>query len=168
MRITYCPECGAKTVPRQMGDDGDVPFCETCSRPWFDLFHTCVLSAVKNPAGEIALIMQSYGAQTHYVGVAGYMKSAETAEDAAKREIAEEIGITVQNIRFLFSAWHEKKGQLMLCFCAETADPDFTLSPEVREAKWFSPEDALRAVRTGSIIERVVQQAIAYEIPKRT
>lgn len=160
MHAAYCPDCGAKTVPRQMGDDNAVPFCERCCRPWFDMFNTCVLSVVRNPAGALALIRQSDDVQTYYVGVAGYMKPGETAEAAALREIREEIGATVREIRFLFSAWYEKRGQLMLCFCAETDTDQFVCSPEVQEAKWFAPEDALRAVRPGSIIARAVQQTI--------
>jgi len=159
MHFTYCPDCGAKTALRQMGDDGDVPYCENCKKPLFDMFSTCVLSVVKNSRGEIALIMQSYGQQEHYVGVAGYMKCGETAEDAALREIREEIGIQADNIRFLFSRWHEAKGQLMLCFCAESDAETFTLSQEVREAKWFAPEQAAAATREGSIIRQVVLAA---------
>ena len=87
MHFTYCPDCGTQTVPRQMGDDGAVPYCERCQKPLFDMFSTCVLSVVKNPAGELALIKQSYGQQETYVGVAGYMKPGETAEEAAAREI---------------------------------------------------------------------------------
>ncbi len=161
MHFTYCPDCGAKTVPRQMGDDGAVPYCEQCQKPLFDMFSTCVLSVVKNPAGELALIKQSYGQQETYVGVAGYMKCGETAEEAALREIREEIGLQPASIRFLFSAWHAAKGQLMLCFCAESAAQDFALSQEVREAKWFSPAEACSAVRQGSIIERLVRSAIS-------
>lgn len=118
-----------------------------------------MLSVVKNPAGELALIKQSYGQQETYVGVAGYMQCGETAEAAALREIREEIGLEPEKIRFLFSAWHAAKGQLMLCFCAESDAQDFTLSQEVREAKWFSPADACKAVRQGSIIERLVRAA---------
>ena len=161
MHFIYCPECGAKTVLRQMGDDGAVPYCEQCSRPLFDMFSTCVLSVVKNPTGEIALIQQSYGQQETFVGVAGYMKPGETAEEAALREIREEIGIDASGLRFLFSAWHAAKGQLMLCFCAESDAAEFQLSQEVREAKWFAPADACGAVRQGSIIERVVRAAIS-------
>ena len=161
MHFTYCPDCGAKTVLRQMGDDGAVPYCESCQKPLFDMFSTCVLSVVRDPDGRIALIRQSYGQQETFVGVAGYMKPGETAEDAALREIAEEIGIAVHNLRFLFSAWHEKRGQLMLCFCAETDGSAFRLSQEVSEARWFSPEDACGAVRSGSIIERVVHAAVS-------
>ena len=83
MHFTYCPDCGAKTVPRQMGDDGAVPYCEQCQKPLFDMFSTCVLSVVKNPAGELALIKQSYGQQETYVGVAGYMKCGRSARRLA-------------------------------------------------------------------------------------
>lgn len=159
MHFTYCPDCGTKTVLRQMGDDGDVPYCENCKKPLFDMFSTCVLSVLKNNRGEIALIKQSYGQQEHYVGVAGYMKCGETAEDAALREIREEIGVEAQNIRFLFSRWHAAKGQLMLCFCAESDAASFVLSQEVREAKWFAPEHAAAATREGSIIRQVVLAA---------
>lgn len=160
MHFTYCPDCGEKTVLRKMGDDGAVPYCEKCDRPLFDMFSTCVLSVLRNSAGEIALIMQSYGQQEHYVGVAGYMKPGETAEAAALREIREEIGVGAEKIQFLFSAWHEPKGQLMLCFCAESDARGFVLSPEVREAKWFAPADAAAATRPGSIIRRLTEAAI--------
>ena len=163
MHAVYCPACGARTVPRQMGDDGAVPFCEHCDRPWFDCFHTCVLSVLCNARGEIALIRQSYGQQTYYVGVAGYMQPGETAETAALREIKEEIGVDADEIRYQFSAWHAPREQLMLCFCAYVKDAVFVCSQEVREAKWFKPEHALQAVRHGSIIEQLVQAVSAAQ-----
>ena len=135
-----------------MGDDGAVPFCEQCQKPLFDMFSTCVLSVVTNPAGEIALIRQSYGDTARYVGVAGYMKPGETAEEAAAREISEEIGIPPDSVEFVFSKWHAPRGQLMLCFHARTAETAFRCSGEVREAKWFAPDAAEQAVRPGSII----------------
>ena len=159
MHFTYCPTCGGKTVPKQMGDDGAVPYCSTCSRPLFDMFSTCVLSVLRNARGEVALIRQSYGQQETYVGVAGYMKPGETAEQAALRELQEEIGVKAEQLTFLFSAWHETKGQLMLCFSAYVPDAHFSLSCEVREAKWFSASEAGQAVRPGSIIERLVKAA---------
>ncbi|MBR3269387.1 MAG: NUDIX domain-containing protein [Oscillospiraceae bacterium] len=160
MHFDYCPHCGQKTAMRQMGDDGAVPYCEQCGIPLFDMFSTCVLSVVISPAGEIALIRQSYGQQEFFVGVAGYMKPGETAEEAAAREITEEIGITPERTEFAFSRWHSAKGQLMLCFCAFSAQDAFTCSQEVREAKWFTPQQALQACRPGSIIGQLVQYAV--------
>lgn len=161
MRFAYCPFCGTKTVLRQMGDDGDVPYCEACQKPLFDMFSTCVLTVVYNAAGEMALIRQSYGQQEFFVGVAGYMKPGETAEEAAAREVREEIGLSVDTPKFLFSAWHAARGQLMLCFRARAHSSGFRLSQEVSEAKWFTPETAMQAVRSGSIIERVVYSTAA-------
>ncbi len=163
MYFTYCPDCGAKTIPRQMGDEGAVPYCEGCKKALFDTFSTCVLSVVKNASGEIALIRQSYGQQETFVGVAGYIKPGETAEEAALREIHEEIGVEPTDLCFLFSAWHGARDQLMLCFCAKSDAAAFRLSQEVREAKWFSPDEACAAVRSGSIIEQLVRAAILKE-----
>ncbi len=162
MHFTYCPHCGSRTAERQMGDDGWVPFCEGCQMPLFDIFSTCVLSVVKNRAGQIALIRQSYGQQEYFVGVAGYMKPGETAEEAAARELNEEIGVKPERLNFAFSRWHSAKGQLMLCFCGVSDQDELICSQEVREAEWFSPQDALAAVRPGSIIEQLVQFAVSF------
>ena len=167
MHFTYCPHCGERLALRRMGDDGDVPYCMHCRQPLFDMFSTCVLSVLVNKKGEIALIKQSYGQQEYYVGVAGYMKPGETAEAAALREIREEVGAEAENLRFLFSAWHESKGQLMLCFCADYDGSAFNLSEEVAEARWFAPADAAAVTRPGSIIGRIVQ-TVLQEIPKRS
>ena len=161
MHFTYCPDCGEKTTLRVIGDEGAVPYCTHCDRPLFDLFPTCVLSVLVNAAGEIALIRQSYGQQTYFVGVSGYMKPGETAEQAAARELTEEIGIAPQSLTYRFSAWHESGGQLMLCFSAFAEKTAFTLSDEVATAQWFSPKEALGAVRPGSIIARLTASVCA-------
>lgn len=152
MHFSYCPVCGTRCILRQMGDDGAVPYCEPCKMPLFDMFSTCVLSVVTNSQGELCLIRQSYGDTERFVGVAGYMKPGETAEEAAMREIREEIGVQPDSAEFVFSRWHAKRGQLMLCFHAFTQQTAFHCSGEVSEARWFSPDEAERMVREGSII----------------
>ena len=156
MRYKYCPECGAKCTERPIGDEGLIPYCEACDRPWFEIFSTCVLSVVIGPDGRRLLIRQSYGDTARYVGVAGYMKCGETAEGAAAREIKEETGISVQRVQLLFSAWHKPRAQLMLCFAAFADADALTLSGEVAEGRWFTQQEAESAVRPGSIIEQLV------------
>lgn len=163
MKYTFCPDCGEKLVLHEIGDEGLIPYCENCKRPLFDYFSTCVLSVVRDERGEIALIRQSYGDVTRYVGVAGYMKCGETAEQAAAREIEEEIGIRPDRVQYVLSAWHDKKDQLMLCFCADAKKSAMQCSGEVAEAKWFSPEDAYKTVREGSIIQRLVGAVIGKD-----
>lgn len=158
MKFTHCPHCGTKAIPKEIGDEGLIPYCETCKIPLFPMFSTCVLSVVVNELHEVALIQQSYGTP-RFVGIAGYMKCGETAEESAKREIIEEIGLVPESITFLESHWYNGKDMLMLGFLAYVKKTDFRLSGEVAQAKWFSFEDAVRTVREGSIIQKLILSA---------
>ncbi|SDA16219.1 NAD+ diphosphatase [Ruminococcus sp. YE71] len=156
MKFTYCPHCGTKAVPRRIGDEGEVPFCENCNMPLFDMFPTCVLSVVADENGEILLIQQSYGDTSKFVGVAGYIKPGESAEQAAVREITEETGLAAESAEFLESIWYESKQMLMVGFLARVKHAETSLSGEVKSARWFPPKDAAATVRQGSIIQQLI------------
>lgn len=51
MHFTYCPQCGTRLIPRTLGDDADVPWCKSCNRPFFDMFASCIITAVVNELG---------------------------------------------------------------------------------------------------------------------
>lgn len=159
MRYKFCPECGSALVLRQTGDEGLIPWCEKCNRPWFDSFSTCVLSVVVNEFDEVLLIRQSYGDSTRFVGVAGFMKPNETAEDAAMREIMEETGLEPQSVTYLESLFYEGKDQLMLGFMARVKKGGLTLSSEVCAGEWFDISSAVKTVREGSIIQKLIIKA---------
>lgn len=160
MRFTYCPHCGTKLIKKEIGDEGMIPFCEPCSVPLFDMFSTCVICAVTNECGEIALLRQNYLSDTRYVCVSGFMKIGESAEDSAIREIKEEIGQTVEEIRFVRSYPYEKKEMLMLGFHAKVKKADLELSVEVDDAEWIKFEDALAKIREGSIAWQLVKTVL--------
>lgn len=159
MRYKFCPECGRELTLKQIGDEGLIPFCEDCNRPWFDSFSTCVLSVVVSEDNEVLLIRQSYGDTSRFVGVAGFMKPNETAEAAAKREIAEETGLEAKSVQFLESLFYEGKDQLMLGFMARVIKSGLTLSGEVLNGEWFDFDTAIRTVREGSIIQKLITNA---------
>lgn len=156
MRFEFCPFCGTKTVLKKIGDEGDIPYCEKCSRPLFDMFSTCVLNVVVNENKEVLLIRQSYGDTSRYVGVAGFMKVGETPEEAGAREVLEETGLTAESIRYIDSAFYDGRDQLMLGLLARVKKADTNISGELLEAKWFSFEEAVKTVRDGSIIQRFI------------
>ena len=60
MRFAYCPHCGTKLTPRPIGDEGLVPYCDTCEKPLFDMFSTCIIVMVVNECEEVALLKQGY------------------------------------------------------------------------------------------------------------
>ncbi len=157
MRFVYCPHCGQKLIKKEIGDEGRIPYCEACAVPLWDMFTTSVLCAVTNEEDEIALLRQDYVSQTSLVCVAGIMKIGESAEEAAVREIKEEIGQDVVRLQFIRTYPYEKKEMLMVGFHAEVEKTPFVLSQEVDAAEWVKLADAPARMRQGSIAWQLVQ-----------
>ena len=59
---------------KEIGDEGLIPFCETCSVPLWDMFTTSIIAAVVNEQNEVALLRQDYVSTASHVCVAGIMK----------------------------------------------------------------------------------------------
>ncbi len=142
MHFEYCPKCGAALVPRVLGDEGAVPWCVPCGRPWFDMFAAAAIVLVVNPEGKVALLDQNYISTVHKNLVSGYMKPGESAEECAVREVAEEIGVHLHTLEFKFTRWFAKAEVLMVGFIGYTDDTALTLSAEVDAAGWYAPEEA--------------------------
>lgn len=154
MHFTYCPDCGRKLTARVCGDDGEVPFCETCSHPWFDMFPSAAIVLVVNREGKVALLNQNYISTTYKNLVSGYMKPGESAEECALREVEEEIGVRMHAVELKFTRWFPKSSVLMIGFVGYTDETDLTLSVEVDAAGWFTPEEAITLVHpkeTGAV-----------------
>lgn len=160
MHFTYCPHCGTKLFRKEIGDEGMIPFCEKCSIPLWDMFTTCIIAAVVNECGEIALLRQNYVSATKYVCVAGIMKIGESAEETVIREVKEETGQDVEKLEFISSYPYEKKEMLMLGYRAVVKKQNFKLSVEVDSAEWVKFEDALALLREGSIAWQLVKRVI--------
>ena len=160
MHFESCPHCRTKAVLKEIGDEGRIPYCETCKVPLWDMFTTSIICAVVNEQKEVALLRQDYVSTSSFVCVAGIMKQGESAEDAVIREVKEELGLTVERLSFVHSYPYEKKEMLMLGFKAEVKKADFSLSGEVDAAEWVAYEDALSRLREGSIAWQLVKTVI--------
>ncbi len=158
MKFTYCPICGAKLRARVLGDEGPVPTCESCGRPFFDSFSTCVIALVVSPQGEIAVLDQDSGQGVYCGLVSGYIKPGETAEEAARREIQEELGLSPVDVTLEETFWFERREQLMIGVFAHVAQTDFALSSEVIRAQWVSPDTAQQRVRPGGPASKLVRR----------
>lgn len=155
MRYAFCPACGHALSARPLGDDGLVPWCDTCSRPWFDAFSTCVITAVCNAAGEVMLQRERRRPERDVL-VAGYMQPGESAEDAALREIREETGLTATSLRYMGSWPHESGDMLMLGFVAQAEGTPREDSCEILSARWVPLSQAIATLREGSIGQKLL------------
>lgn len=158
MRFQYCPQCGAKLSARELGDEGLVPWCDACARPWFDMFSTCIIALVTDGQGEVVLLRQDFISSQYHNLVSGYMKPGETAEETAVREIEEEIGLTVTSLAPAGTYWFGKKDMLMIGFIARAPREDPVLSGEVQSAVWVPAEEAIHMVHPeGSVSYALVK-----------
>ena len=117
MHFQFCPICGSKLILKEAGDDGMVPYCEPCAKMWFDMFSSCIIALVANEYHEIALLHQP-SLSDRGVFVSGYITPGESAEEAAVREIKEELGLDVEKLESTGTFWFKKRGQLMHGFIA--------------------------------------------------
>ena len=161
MKFTYCPFCGQKLELKEIGDEGLIPFCNSCSTPLWDMFTTSIITACVNQYDEVALIRQDYVSTANYVCVAGIMKLGESAEETVVREVKEELGLDVKSLTYIKSYPYDKKEMLMLGYKAVVDKADFKLSGEVDSARWVKFDEALGLLREGSIAWQLVNAAIA-------
>lgn len=140
MRFECCPKCGSKLHDERAGDDGLVPYCGSCGRFWFDAFASCAIVLVHDGSGEVVVAQQSYLSKEFGMFTSGYITPGESAEEAAVREVREELGIEVASLDYVGSYWYAPGDMLMLGFVCRAADRSLRLSGEVDSARWM-PED---------------------------
>ena len=146
MHFTFCPHCGAKLGSVPFGDDGRVPWCKACHKPFFDIFPVVAITMVVNEAEEVALLKPKYMSEQYYNFVSGYVQPGEEAELCAAREVQEEIGVQARDVHFVCSHWESEQQMLLLGFVARATKGDFTLSEEINAAKWVPAAEALNLV----------------------
>ena len=146
MHFTFCPHCGAKLGSVPFGDDGRVPWCKACHKPFFDIFPVVAITMVVNEAEEVALLKPKYMSEQYYNFVSGYVQPGEEAELCAAREVQEEIGVQARDVHFVCSHWESEQQMLLLGFVARATKGDLTLSEEINAAKWVPAAEALNLV----------------------
>ena len=158
MQFTFCPDCGGRLIKKSIGDEGEIPFCESCGRPWFSFSYPCVICLLTDGAGNYALIRQTY-ATKNYVCVAGFIKEQETAEQTAVREISEETGLEVLDMRYISSYYYPKHDNLMLGYACRVERGEFRLSEsEVKTAGWFDESGARELLSHGTIGKQLLDR----------
>ena len=99
-----------------------------------------------------------------YSCLAGFIEVGESAEDTVKREVMEEVGVEVENIRYFKSQSWPFPSQLMLGFFADYVSGDIVPEPgEIEEADWYDIDDlpnipAANISVAGQLIEHYVRQ----------
>ena len=153
MSSNYCRECGTKLVPKELENEGIVPYCPKCEQYRFPQYNVAVSMIVINEEKDEILLIQQYG-RPSYILVAGYVSRGEALEDAVAREVREETGMTVSRIKFNRTQFFEKSDTLMCNFTAFVKDSS-ELDPnyEIDSYAWFTRDEARANIRPNSLAE---------------
>ncbi|QGU93790.1 NUDIX domain-containing protein [Clostridium bovifaecis] len=159
MKYKFCPLCGRELVMRNSWDEGEVPYCPVDDKMYFDLPKPCVVVAVVRDS-QILLMKQSYIFKDSKVLVSGYVTTGEDVESTVIREVKEETGITVDNLKYLGSDVVLGTELLMLTFMADYVEGEITKSDEVEWVDWSNIEDALCQMQEDHVGKKVVKKVL--------
>jgi NAD+ diphosphatase len=133
----FCSKCGEKTL-RKPGERGKE--CPACGELFYPRISPAVIVLIRK-GNEILLARSPNFPQAMYSLIAGFVEPGESAEEAVVREVREEIGIEIKNLRYFGSQAWPFPNSLMIGFTAEYASgqikPD---GIEIEDARWFSVE----------------------------
>jgi NAD+ diphosphatase len=172
-RHHFCGVCGSPTRSEEAGHQRRCTN-SACNAVHFPRTDPAVIMAVSDGArnGKDRLLL---GRQASWPPgmrsvLAGFVEPGESLEEAVAREVKEEVGIEVEDVRYHSSQPWPFPGSIMLGFNAHALSTEIRLSPEeIAEAAWYtreqlraSPEDeSFRLPRRDSIARRLVEGWIA-------
>jgi NAD+ diphosphatase len=144
----YDPVTGVATVAHDAGwvrtAEGSGPIFPRTDPAMIVLVH----DGVEGPEGRALLGRQASWPAGRYSTLAGFVEPGESVEAAVVREVAEEAGVTVTDVRYVGSQPWPYPASLMLGFTAlaDPAQPIVRADDELDDAQWFT-RDQVRAQR---------------------
>ena len=148
-RHGFCAICGQTTFMKRGGQVRQCSGCETEHYPRTDPVVICLVVD-----GDHCLLGRSQGrrqAPNRYSALAGFMDQGESMEEAVAREVMEEAGIRVRNVRYHSSQPWPFPYSLMIGSHAEAATTDISIDyGEMADVRWFPRGEVERAMRKES------------------
>lgn len=166
-RHRFCGACGAPTEVKAAGHQRQCtnPDCATVQFPRTD---PAVIMRV-TCGNRILMARQAMWAPGMHSVLAGFVEPGESLEDAVIREVLEEVGLHVRDVRYFGSQPWPFPASLMVGFSAEADTEEVHLQEgEIEAARWMSradmlgsPEDeSFRLPRADSISRRLIEDWI--------
>ncbi|MGN6827832.1 NAD(+) diphosphatase [Paucibacter sp. M5-1] len=123
--------------------------CPACGQVCYPRLSPAMMALVwrRTAAGPELLLARSPGyAPGFYSALAGFVEAGESLEDCVHREVAEEVGVRVTNLRYYGSQSWPFPHSLMVAYTAEWVDGEIVpQAGEIEDARWF-PLDGLPGI----------------------
>jgi NAD+ diphosphatase len=151
----HCPRCGSALESRHAGHELG---CTGCGRQQFPRTDPAVIMAITHGepgAADERLLLghQAVWPQGRYSTLAGFVEPGETFEDAVRREVLEEVGVTVGDVTYFGNQPWPLPASLMIGFrgVAVTTDIDVD-GAEIADARWFTRDELRAGCESGEVL----------------
>ncbi len=152
----FCGKCGNLLKP---DSKERMLYCEQCHQMEYPKISPAVIIAVTHN-DQILLSKYAKGVYKNYALIAGYTEIGETLEETVQREVMEETGLKVKNIRYYKSQpWSFSDTVLMGFFCELDGENQIILDKEeLAVAKWFPRENIPVEWKRDSLTNEMIMQ----------
>lgn len=168
-RHRFCARCGSATTPAKGGWQRDCVH-PACATPHFPRTDPVVIMTVEHD-GKLLLGRQPRFPAGRYTALAGFVEPGESIEEAVAREIAEEAGVTVRDVRYVTSQPWPFPSSLMIAAHAYADDPEITIdTTELEDARWFTRAQVAQAMEAraqgqgGAAFDAPEPRAVAWHL----
>jgi NAD+ diphosphatase len=153
----FCGRCGEETVPQE----GEFARrCPRCGLHHFPRVSPAVIVRIER-GDEILLARSPHFAPGVYSTLAGFVEPGESMEQCVAREVFEEAGVRVTNIRYFGSQPWPFPHSLMVGFVADWESGDITPQPgEIEDAAWFTVDTLPKLPSRFSIARALIDEWI--------
>ena len=165
-RHRHCGDCGAPNALRHGGHmlECENPACRARTFPRTDPAIIVLVELMDGPDSRCLLGRSPGWPPRMYSTLAGFVEPGESLEDAVVREIHEESGVRVTDVRYHSSQPWPFPASLMMGFRARALNRSIELDPqELEDARWFTRAGIVRELREGRI-ELPRRVSIAYRL----
>jgi len=162
----YCSSCGSSTSIRQ---GGHMRLCGNCNTEHFPRTNPVMIVLVSD--GDYCLLGQSHGRLANmnmYSALAGFIDQGESIEEAVTREVLEEAGIEITDIKYHSSQpWPLPHSLMIGCHAVAVTTAIHKDEEEMIDVQWFHRDDILLALRNSSELLSIPgPTAIAHHLIK--
>ena len=149
----FCGRCGARL---EQEPESRSKKCPECGLSYFPPISPAIIVAVTRNE-ELLLTHAGRHPAGMYSVVAGFVEPGETLEDCVKREVLEETGINVRDIRYFGSQPWPFPHSLMVGFIAEYAGGEIAVDDdEITDAGWFTADNLPKGPPRVSIARKLI------------
>jgi NAD+ diphosphatase len=154
----FCGRCGSRT---EMRSDERSRQCPACGLVVYPRLAPAVMALVRRAPDEILLARSPRFPPGMYSALAGFVEPGETLEQCLHREVLEEVGVRVANLRYFASQPWPFPHSLMIAFTCDWAGGEIRADElEIEDAKWFRITGLPQLPQPISIARRLIDAAV--------